>query len=169
MSIPSYFPVENMQYLYVVWNWYRYLYTKLFSCAKYAIFTHMVWNWYRYLYTKLFSCTKYAMFTSIYPHGLKVVSLCWHQIISIWNTWNIYTHCLKIGIETLKPNVFLFVKYSIIINILFIVSMSKPNVLFQPWQIITVFLCVYIIWNIILYTCCVRSIGMSKPKVFHLR
>ena len=43
----------------------------------------------------------------------------------------LYMHCLKIGIETLKPNVFLFVKYTTIIIILFIDSMSKPNVLFQ--------------------------------------
>ena len=69
--------------------------------------------------------------TCIYPHGLKVVSICRHQIISMWNTYSIYTHCLKIGIETLKPNVFLFVKYSMIINIYFIDSMFKPNVLFQ--------------------------------------
>ena len=55
----------------------------------------------------------------------------------------IYMHCLKIGIETLKPNVFLFVKYTTIIIILFIDSMSKPNVLFQAWQIITVFIYVY--------------------------
>ena len=81
------------------------------------LFIHMVWKWYRYVGTKLFPYGIHGIFIHIV---WKLVSKRWNQMF------------------------FLFVKCSIIINILFIVSMSKPNDLFQPWQIITVFfMCIY--------------------------
>ena len=143
----------------MVWSWYRYIDTKLFSCAKYHIYPHglklvsisphqivftcKICNIYphglKLVSISLHQIIFMSKISNIYLHGLKLVSTCRYQIICMWNTCNIYTHCLKIGIETLKPNVFLFVKYSTIINIHFIDSMSKPNVLFR---IITVFLCV---------------------------
>ena len=86
-------------FLHIVWNWYRYLYTKLFSCAKYAIHVliHMVWKWYRYVGTKLFACGIHAIF----------IHIVWKLVSKRWNKANTYVS-LHLNIFIVNKRIYLF-------------------------------------------------------------